>query len=248
MAEVPRPGHAAEPGGARFHDAHIPAQPFTDDDGSAPPQVAEALESGSMEDLVLALRGRRLLVALVAALDSVTVTGEEKDSHMAAAMWQRPDGKTALLAFSSVAALSAWDPHARPLPVPTAQVAQAALEDGAAALLIDKRIAVTGPALWALAQNRPLLSPAEDPDVRLRVQQVVTELLSGSGLPLDHHLVADDRHQLTVVLQPQTATRRDLLQLLATQLAGDPMLRARTTGMRLAVIPSGSSASTGSRG
>lgn len=237
MEHQPHLGHAAEPGGARFRGAQIPAQAFSDDDGSAPAALTAALGSGTVAEVVAALRGQRLLVALVAALDSTTDAGQEKDSHMAAAMWQRPDGRTALLAFSSVAALYTWDPRARPLPVPAAQVAQAALEDGASAVLIDRRVVLTGPALWAVAESRTVLSPTADPDVQARVRQVVGEVLHESGLPVSHRLSADDNYLLTVVIDPQVATRRDLLESLAGQLAEDPLLRARTAGMRLAVLP-----------
>lgn len=234
---TPRPGHAAEPAGSRFQGASIPAQSFSDDDGSAPPQVRDALESRDVAQLVAALRGQRLLVALVAALDSTTSQGQEKDSHMAAAMWQRPDGQKALLAFSSAAVLTQWDPAARPLPVPAAQVAQAAIEDGASAVLVDRQVALSGPALWAVAQNRDLLSPAEDVEVAQRVAALVAEVMSGTEVPTRHRLVADSAYGLTVVLDAVAATRRDLVERLAQVLAEDSMLRTRTSAMNLAVLP-----------
>jgi hypothetical protein len=233
----PSTGHAAEPDGPRFEGAAIPEQKFGDDDGTTPARLAEALATHDVSAVVSALRGQRLLVALVAQLDSVTATGEEKDSHMAAAMWQRPDGRTALLAFSSVAAMAQWDPQARPLPVAAAQVAQAALEDGAAALLIDRTVALVGPALWAVAEQRELESPAADTQVRDHVRELVAAHFGPAGLPTWCTLGADDGWVLTVVVHPDVVAQPQVVEALAQQLAGDPLLRSRTAGMNLAVAP-----------
>ena len=51
------------------------------------------------------------------------------------------DGRRALLAFTGMDALQSWDAGARPVPVTLDKAAEAALADGAAALLVD----VAGP-------------------------------------------------------------------------------------------------------
>jgi len=56
---------------------------------------------------------------------------------MAAVFMTGADGRNALLTFSSVAALEAWNPVARPAPVWGREAAQAALDEGASALLLD---------------------------------------------------------------------------------------------------------------
>jgi len=61
------------------------------------------------------------------------------------------DGRTALLAFTGTAALDRWalsyeGGEARPVPVPARQAARAALQDQAAALLVD----VSGPVLFVV--------------------------------------------------------------------------------------------------
>ena len=64
-------------------------------------------------------------------------------------------GERGLLAFTGLDSLAAWDPAARPVPVAGPQAAQAALEDGATALVIDVggpvRLALVGADLQALA-------------------------------------------------------------------------------------------------
>lgn len=228
-------GHAAEGNGPRFHGAAIPDQAFSDDDGTAPEALAQALRSRDIPAVVDALRDSRLLVALVAQLDSETPEGAEKDSHMAAAMWQRPDGRVALMAFSSVASMAAWDPQARPLPVPAAQVAQAALEDGADALLVDRAVALVGPALWAVAEGRELISPSADAQVRQVVDDAVSATLGAAGLPTEVILAPMGDLGLSILLNPIAAAAPDVVAELAERLAGDPVLRSRVTGMQIGI-------------
>jgi len=237
MPESAGVGHAAEPAGPRFHGADIPEQQFRDDDGSAPAELLAAIAGRDVSGAVAALVGARLLVGLIAQLDSVTSEGTEKDSHMAAAMWQRPDGRTALMAFSSVAALSEWDATARPLPIPAAQVAQAALADGADALLLDRQLALTGPALWAVAEGRQLLRPDADPQVQAIVTDAVRVTLGAAGLPEEFRLVADDSMRLTVLLHPTVASDRTAVTSLANALAANPFVRSRAAGVQIAVTP-----------
>ena len=57
----------------------------------------------------------------------------DKSSDMAAVLMQGRDGRTALLAFTSLATLAAWDPEARPVPVPARTAALAAVQEAAGA-------------------------------------------------------------------------------------------------------------------
>jgi hypothetical protein len=56
---------------------------------------------------------------------------------MAAVFMTGADGRKGLLTFSSVAALEAWNPLARPVPVWGRAAAQAGRDEGASALLLD---------------------------------------------------------------------------------------------------------------
>jgi hypothetical protein len=125
----------------------IPTSPFSEDDGSADPRIVQLIHSWSigaveMSDLVAALGGTRLLVPVVAVLDEVEAAGDsglvqEKDSHMALPLMVRPDGQRGLLAFTSMSSLQMWQADARPIPTMGAHVAAAAIQEGAAALVID---------------------------------------------------------------------------------------------------------------
>jgi hypothetical protein len=129
----------------------IPDPGFAGDRGAAAPALLAALTSyaegtGSYVDALAAVRGARLLVPVVAVLGETEVDQagltHDKTSDMATVLLQGADGRMALLAFTGSEALRAWDPTARPVPVTARTAAQAALQDGAAALVVD----VAGPA------------------------------------------------------------------------------------------------------
>ena len=134
----------------------IPDPGFAGDDGRAPPEVTAALaaydaDPGARHERTLAvLQHARLLVPVVAVLGEVEHDEQglahDKTSDMATVLMTGRDGRTALLAFTSTDALRRWDPDARPVPVPVAQAAAAAVQDGAAAVLVD----VAGPVLFVV--------------------------------------------------------------------------------------------------
>ncbi|MFI0433291.1 MAG: SseB family protein [Candidatus Nanopelagicales bacterium] len=221
----------------RFAGKQIPPTSFADDDGTTPPAVAAALDQwrrdGDPAPVVAALLESRLLVALVAVLDSEDQAGMEKDSHMAAAMLVRPDGRKALVAHTSAELLSQWRPEARPMPVPAVEVARAALGDGADAVLVDGQLPLFGAALWALAEGRPMLGLEADPAVRSAVEVAADEVLGAAGCPTEVHLLAGGDAMapaLTVLVRPELAAERDLVTAFAERLAGDPVLRLRAQG------------------
>jgi protein involved in temperature-dependent protein secretion len=131
----------------------IPDPGFAGDHGEPGAALAAALAayvdgSGSQVDALAAVRESRLLVPVVAVLGEVDEQGlaHDKTSDMATVLLQGADGRMALLAFSGMPALQAWDPEARPVPVTARTAAQAALQDGAAAIVVD----VAGPATFVV--------------------------------------------------------------------------------------------------
>jgi len=111
-----------------------------DDHGNADPAVVAALasyaEGGSAAAALAALSRSRVLVPVVPV---ASPSGAATD--MATVLSTGRDGRTALLVFTSLAAMRRWQPDARPVPRPTHDAAAAALGQGAAALLLD----VSGP-------------------------------------------------------------------------------------------------------
>jgi len=149
----------------------LPDPGFAGDDGSAPAALASALAAwragtSSYAEALAALQASRLLVPVVAVLGEVEVDehglAHDKTSDMATVLLQGADGRLALLAFTGSEALREWNPDGRPVPVRTELAARSALQDGAAAIVVDVagpvRFVVEGEDLrrlaegWSLAQ------------------------------------------------------------------------------------------------
>jgi type III secretion system (T3SS) SseB-like protein len=122
--------------------------PFPADDGKASPETRRLLaaatpEAGSIAYLraIAALCLDRLLVPVVATATRLGQTAggltSDKEAEMAVVLLQASDGRRALLAFTGLDALQAWQGSARPVPVTLDRAAQTALAEGATAVLLD---------------------------------------------------------------------------------------------------------------
>ena len=119
---------------------------FTADDGSTDLDICAALSAPvDPERLRDAMRAGRLIVAIVASLAE---TGESGGSQMSVVSMVAANGRRGLLAFTGLAAMHRWNPHARPLAVSGPEVAQAALDDGCEAVVID----IAGPSSAVVAE------------------------------------------------------------------------------------------------
>jgi hypothetical protein len=254
MGDLHGAGEQPRPGEQRFAGMVIPEPEFADDDGSSDPTLAEALalhalgEAG-LSDVVRALQGKRLMTPLMAVLDSVddaVAAGApgpgEKDSHMATVSLVSPDGRRGLLAFTSVAAMAAWDPAARGIPASAARVAGAALQEGADAVLLDLagpiRLAVPGAALLALAEGGDWTPAHEDP----AVLAAVAHALDGLGGVVAHEVVETPAgHGAADVLVVLTVARgsdldADAERAVAALEASDSLAGACPGGVAVALV------------
>jgi hypothetical protein len=144
--------------------------PSSNDDGSAPEKLIEALrrfrskELGEA-DVVDAIRGSRLLIPLVAVLGE---QGQNEHGHLVDKSQELsivtvagPDGRNVLPVFTSVAAMSRWNAKARPVPADGIRVALAAADEGTDLVVVDPtsqtEFVIRRPALWAMAQAQPWL-------------------------------------------------------------------------------------------
>jgi hypothetical protein len=133
----------------------LAAPAFPDDDGATDPAVATALAAygtgaGDHATALAALVPSRLIVPVVAVLGETEVDerglARDKSADMAAVLMEGRDGRRALLAFTGLDTLAAWDPAARPVPVPARTAALAAVQEGAAAVVVD----VAGPVTFVV--------------------------------------------------------------------------------------------------
>lgn len=128
-------------------DLASPAHPH--DTGDVDPGVRSALarhaaaptDPTSYVGALAALAGSRLIVPVVAVVGEIELDAaglaHEKTSDMATVLLTGADGRTALLAFTGLESMVRWDPAARPVAVSASVAAQAAVQDGAAALVVD---------------------------------------------------------------------------------------------------------------
>lgn len=149
-----------------------PSGEFADDEGRAAAGLRDALAaaaSGDREPYLAAVAElclSRLLIPVVARTadepedhraDPPTghapqhSHGHDRHAEMSAVLLRRSDGTRAVLAFTGLDALTAWDGAARPVPATLDRVAQAALSAGAGTVVVD----LAGPA--PLLLERPLL-------------------------------------------------------------------------------------------
>lgn len=168
----------ADSAGVPFAGRRFQKNPGAGDDGTAPPQVLEAIrrfrarEVGA-SDVVAALHDARLLVPLVAVRgdEGVGPHGQLVDTtqELSIVTLEGPDGRAALPAFTSVAAMQAWDASARPIPIEAARVALAAAAEGTPLVVVDPgsatEFAIRRPALRGMATGEPWTPSFDDPDV-----------------------------------------------------------------------------------
>lgn len=155
---------------ASHHQRTLADTPFPGDDGQPDSQI-RALLAGAAADSTSYLRAIaglctvRLLVPVVA---TTTVEGRtegglasDKEAEMAVVLLQTADGRKAMVAFTGLDALTAWNSHARPVPVTLDVAAGSARQDGAEALLIDvggpHPVAIDGAILAELAAGHRLV-------------------------------------------------------------------------------------------
>jgi len=145
---------------ARIHN-------FENDDGTASGAYLAAIAalrkgSGDEAGVVASLATARVFIPIVAQV-AEEAEGQDglqadKQADMALVTLKAPDGRTAMPAFTSAAALSAWHPDARPVAVYAARAALSAVSEGAELLVLDPgsdfTFVVRRPAVWALAQQQ----------------------------------------------------------------------------------------------
>lgn len=135
---------------------------FSGDDGSADPQLLVALNLHTQMKtevtqlaILNALQTARLLVPVVAQVESINDDGSEKDSFISQVTFKSADGRTGLPVFTSIQSLQDWNQDARPIAQWASAIALSCIESNLDAMLIDMasphRFAVQGLDLIKLA-------------------------------------------------------------------------------------------------
>ncbi|QYH36437.1 SseB family protein [Salinibacterium sp. M195] len=166
-AGVPWAGRSFEP------------NPAPDDDGTAPATLLAAItrfhqgDSGEA-DVVDVIRESRFLIPLLAKAGETTTSDAgltiDKTQELSIVTVTGPDGRAVLPVFTSVEAMSKWNPVARPVPAAGTRVALAAASENTDLVVIDPlsdtEFVIRRPALWSIAQSTPWIPSFLRTDVR----------------------------------------------------------------------------------
>ncbi len=172
------PSNLADSAGQPWAGRRFEPNANADDDGSAPPALMAEIARFRAGDtdassVVRVFRESRLLIPLIAVLGESGVNSQgrivDKSQELSIVTVTGPDGRTVLPVFSSVAAMTAWNPDARPVPASGPRVAVAAVSEGTDVVVLDptsdSEFALRRPTLWAIAQEREWAPGYLDPDV-----------------------------------------------------------------------------------
>lgn len=176
------PSHGSHAGadsaGVPWEGRHFEQAHSSDDDGAAPEGLVRAIAQfrrgdGGEQSVIAAITQSRLLIPLVAALADSGIGAHghvvDKSAELSIVTVAGPDGRDVLPVFSSVEAMSRWNPKARPVPADAARVALAAASEGTDVVVLDPTSAtefvIRRPALWSIAQSQPWIPSYLDPAV-----------------------------------------------------------------------------------
>jgi len=177
------PDRFADSAGVSWSGRQLEQNSWAGDDGSADANLLAAVaalraQSGTSEQVVDALRGARVLVPLLANLGESAEGPHgqtvDKSAELSIVTVETPDHQDGLPVFSSVAAMQAWNPSARPVPVSAVKAALAAAQEGNTRLILDpmspSEYVLRRPAIAALAQGLEWVHPVRDPRVKAAFQ------------------------------------------------------------------------------
>jgi hypothetical protein len=220
---------------------------FDHDTGEADRALLELLgqDEPDLVALVDAVSRARLIVPIVAVpgqIDDSSGIPVDATSDMASVTLVAPDGQRALPAFTSTAALAAWNPDARPVPVTARRAALAAVQEGCEVIPLDLPAPPGSPAftlrpsmVWALATVRPWRPAHEDEHVGRAVAAAVAQEPAVAG-----HTLADGGDgalRVELALHPGLTREQvgSLLVRVGERVAADGETRARIDALAFAV-------------
>lgn len=267
------PGGEADSAGfpwqGRTFDHHVTA--FEHDDGAAPQafrasvlalrEAAARFRKGSATDAkaiealaaahaeaLLELSAGRVLIPLLAEAGDIGLTPEgrtvEKTQELSIVTVEGVDGRRVLPVFSSVDTMRAWNPEARPIPVPAPQAAIAAAQEHTDLIIVDPgspefEFGVRRTQLEALALRGRVLAPWADPivhDVFSASVQGLTQVCSVSLAPGDPEArLLEAETEVVLEMQPglDRETLTHTLEVLQQRWAASELVASRVDSLRV---------------
>lgn len=244
----------ADSAGQPWAGRHFEPNPSPDDDGSAPPALLEAIagfRAGEIDEVGVmeAFRASRLLIPLLTELGEAGINAEgkriDKSQELSIVTVSGPDGRIVLPVFSSVTAMGAWNPMARPVPAVGPRVALAAASEGTDLVVLDPisetEFAIRRPALWAIARQQEWTPSHRSAEVAAEFaasvddEPAVTALVLTAGDPDARLRGPELRVELTLVPGLEGPQLDDLLSRLSTRWAQSELIADRVDSMEVAL-------------
>lgn len=189
-----------------------PGSAFSSDDGSQDRELAAALAQFARDNdpapVISILPGKRLLIPMVAELESAGVTADglkvDKEASVAVVAVVTPDGRRAMPVFSSMDTMRQWRSDARPVPAETQRAALSAVAEGWDILVLDPAgpvaLPISRPAVWALGQNLEWVPAVQDGQVTADIADAVTAAVSSHDLITQVEVVPGSRAEVAVAI------------------------------------------------
>ncbi len=206
----------ADSAGRPWQGRSFEPNPHANDDGSADPVLLAALaefraehdaaiakmEAGEQAQwadpsaVIAAIRQARLLVPMLASLGEAGEGAHgqtvDKSADLAIVTVEGPDGRPAMPAFTSVAAMTAWNPQARPTPIGARKICLASAAEQTTRVVLDPgsdtNFVLRRPLIAAIAQDLEWVSPLTDP----RIGEIITNSVEGEHSVVQVGIAAAD--------------------------------------------------------
>lgn len=191
MSPDTEPTGSADSAGVPWEGRAFQPNRHAADDGSADPVLLAALEAfargeGTERAVVDAYRTARLLIPLVAEKGDHGVGPHglqvDKTQELSIVSVAAPDGRRVLPVFTSVSAMSRWDPAARPVPADGVRTAVAVTAEDTELIVVDPgsetEFVIRRPAVWAIAQGAEWEPSHTSPEVYAGLRESVASELA----------------------------------------------------------------------
>jgi len=246
------PDKFADSAGVPWDGRGFEPNAFAGDDGKADQKLIDAIirlqaGAGTQVQVIDAFRKARVLIPLLANLGEAGEGAHgqtvDKSADLSIVTVETPDQQNALPVFSSVAAMNAWNPVARPVPHSATKAALAAAAEGNTRIVLDPgsptEFVIRRPAIEAIAKEIPWTPSYDDPEVSAAFDQALAgnpELAGWSiagGDPVSVLASAEVEITLSIARTLTQEEFDELMQKIAKSLSESEVIAERVDSLRV---------------
>ena len=235
MSEPSNSNRLTDSAGTPWEGRSFEQNSFAEDDGNAPAELVAAIaalragEAGA-EQVVDQIRVARLLVPLIAQLGESEVGAHgkkvDKSAELSIVTVNSPDDQEALVVFSSVDAMSRWNPSSRPVPIDAIRLCLAAASQMSTRVVLDPgsdtQFVLRRPGIAKIAQQLPWIPPHQNPAVlsvvsdSISTESKVLEFEASTADPMS--VLAGAELEIRLTLEPglESVMVRDLIERISS--------------------------------